>query len=180
MIAYHDTEWAVPTHDDSALFERLMLEGFQAGLSWSTILNKRDNFARAFHGWDASRIAAYGEDDCARLLSDVGIVRNRAKVTAAVRNAGAYLRLQQAHGSFDRFIWSFTGGKPLERPAPAAWADVPATAPEAEAMSKALKGAAMTFVGPTICYAFMHSVGMVNDHLAGCPAGDALRARAAV
>jgi DNA-3-methyladenine glycosylase I len=167
--AYHDTEWGVPCHDDRGLFERLMLEGFQAGLSWSTVLAKRENFRRAFDGWDAERIAAYGPDDIARLMADAGIVRNRLKVEGAVKNARAYLAVRDEHGTFDAYIWSFVGGAPLDRPAPATFAEVPATTPESDAMSKALKKPGFTFVGSTICYAFMQSVGMVNDHLADCP-----------
>ncbi|MFN0148318.1 MAG: DNA-3-methyladenine glycosylase I [Dehalococcoidia bacterium] len=167
---YHDTEWAVPCHDDRELFERLMLEGFQAGLSWSTILNKRENFSRAFDGWDAERIAAYGPGDLARLMADPGIVRNRLKCAGAVKNATAFLAAQEEFRTFDRYIWSFVGGAPLVASAPLAMADVPATTPQSDAMSKALKKRGFTFVGSTICYAFMQSVGMVNDHLAGCPA----------
>jgi DNA-3-methyladenine glycosylase I len=167
--AYHDTEWGVPCHDDRDLFERLMLEGFQAGLSWSTILAKRANFWRAFDAWDAERIAAYGPDDIARLMADAGIVRNRLKVEAAVKNARAYLAVREEFGTFDEYIWGFVGGAPLERPAPVTFAEVPATTPESDAMSKALKKRGFTFVGSTICYAFMQSVGMVNDHLASCP-----------
>jgi DNA-3-methyladenine glycosylase I len=167
--AYHDTEWGVPCHDDRDLFERLMLEGFQAGLSWSTILAKRENFRRAFDGWDAERIAAYGPDDIARLMADAGIVRNRLKVEASVKNARAYLAVRDEYGTFDAYIWDFVGGAPLDRPAPASFAEVPATTPESDAMSKALKTRGFTFVGSTICYAFMQSVGMVNDHLADCP-----------
>lgn len=167
MADYHDREWGRPCHDDRQLFERLMLEGFQAGLSWSTILNKRENFRRAFEGWDVARIAAYGTDDRARLLADSGIVRNRLKVHGAVQNAGAFLRLEAVHGSFDAYIWGFCGE---QRQAPAVPAEVPSRTTESDAMSKELKAAGMTFVGTTICYAFMQSVGMVNDHLAGCPA----------
>jgi DNA-3-methyladenine glycosylase I len=167
--AYHDTEWGVPCHDDRDLFERLMLEGFQAGLSWSTILSKREHFRAAFDQWDPARIAAYGPEDVARLLADAGIVRNRLKVEGAVKNARAFLQLVAQEGSFDRYAWSFTGGTTVERPAPLAFADVPATTPEGQAMSKDLKRRGFTFVGPTICYAFMQSVGMVNDHLADCP-----------
>jgi DNA-3-methyladenine glycosylase I len=170
MAEYHDREWGVPCHDDHLLFERLMLEGFQAGLSWETILKKRENFARAFDGWDAAGMAAYGPDEIARLMADPGIVRNRLKVEGAVKNARAFLVLQEQHASFNAFIWSFVGGAPLLRPAPASFSDVPATTAVSEAMSKALKRSGFTFVGPTICYAFMQSVGMVNDHLAGCPA----------
>ncbi len=167
--AYHDTEWGVPCHDDRDLFERLMLEGFQAGLSWSTILAKRENFWRAFGGWDPERIARYGPDDIARLMNDAGIVRNRLKVEGAVKNARAFLDAQAEHGTFDRYIWSFTGGDTLDRPAPQSFGDIPATSPESDAMSKALKKRGFTFVGTTICYAFMQSVGMVNDHLVDCP-----------
>ncbi len=174
MAAYHDTEWAVPCHDDQELFERLMLEGFQAGLSWSTILNKRENFRRAFDGWVPSVVAEYDEVKVASLLEDAGIVRNRLKVAGAVRNARAFLEIQGEHGSFDAYIWTFTGGGPLERPAPTSWKDVPAKTPESDAMSRALQKAGFTFVGSTICYAFMQSIGMVNDHLAGCPARKAV------
>jgi DNA-3-methyladenine glycosylase I len=174
--AYHDTEWGVPCHDDRDLFERLMLEGFQAGLSWSTILAKRENFHRAFDGWDAQRIAGYGAGDIARLMADPGIVRNGLKVSAAVKNAIAFLHAQSEHGSFDRYIWSFTGGGPLVGPIPQRFGDVPSSTPESDAMSKALRKRGFTFAGSTICYAFMQSAGMVNDHLAGCPAGEALRA----
>ena len=172
--AYHDGEWGVPCHDDQQLFERLMLEGFQAGLSWTTILAKRENFARAFEGWDAARIANYGSDDTARLLADPGIVRNRLKVHGAVQNAQAFLRLQAEHGTFDGYIWSLVANLPENRPAPRNHDEMPATTPESDAMSRALKAAGMTFVGSTICYAFMQSTGMVNDHLADCPARNAL------
>ncbi len=167
---YHDTEWAIPCHDDGELFERLLLEGFQAGLSWSTILNKRENFRVAFDGWDATKIAAYGPEDIARLMADAGIIRNRLKVEGAVKNAEAFLTAQAEYGTFDRYIWSFVGGAPLLAPARASMADVPATTAESDAMSKALKKRGFTFVGSTISYAFMQSVGMVNDHLANCPA----------
>lgn len=170
MAAYHDNEWGKPRHDDATLFEMLMLEGFQAGLSWSTILNKRENFRRAFDGWDPVRIAAYGENDIARLLADPGIVRNRLKVAGAVKNAQTFLEVQKEHGSFDKLAWSFVGGKTLELPAPTSWRDVPAKTAASDAMSKGLLKAGFTFVGSTICYAFMQSVGMVNDHLADCPA----------
>ncbi len=165
---YHDTEWGVPCHDDRQLFERLMLEGFQAGLSWTTILAKRVHFARAFEGWDVERVASYGQEDTDRLLADPGIVRNRLKVHGAVKNAQAFLRLQREHGTFDRYIWSFVADLPADRPIPQKHGDVPATTAESDAMSKELKAAGMTFVGSTICYAFMQSTGMVNDHLANC------------
>ncbi len=168
MIAYHDEEWGVPCHDDRELFERLMLEGFQAGLSWSTILRKRENFFRAFDGWDAERIAAYGPDDLARLLADPGIVRNRLKIEGAVKNARAYLAIREERGSFDEYIWSFVGDAPLAKPVFTSMAEVPVSTPESDALSKDLKRRGFTFVGTTICYAFMQSVGMVNDHVAGC------------
>jgi DNA-3-methyladenine glycosylase I len=165
---YHDEEWGVPVYDDRALFERLMLEGFQAGLSWRTILAKRDNFFRAFDGWDPERIAAYGPDDLARLLADPGIVRNRLKVEGAVKNARAYLAVRAERGSFADYLWSFVGGAPLARPRPAALAEIPVSTPQSDAMSKDLRRRGFTFVGTTICYAFMQSVGMVDDHVSGC------------
>lgn len=169
MVAYHDDEWGVPCYDDQELFERLMLESFQAGLSWSTILNKRQHFRRAFDGWDPERIAAYGDADVARLLADPGIVRNRLKVLGAIRNARAFLEVRREHGSFAAYTWSFVGGAPLQRTSPpASLAEVQARTPESDAMSKALRKRGFTFVGSTICYAFMQSVGMVNDHVEGC------------
>jgi DNA-3-methyladenine glycosylase I len=168
MIAYHDQEWGVPVRDDAALFERLMLECFQAGLSWRTILHRREQFHRAFDGWDADRIARYGPDDIARLLADPGIIRNRLKVEGAVKNARAYLQIREETGSFSDYLWSFTGGEVLARPAPRSMADVPATTPESNTLSKALKTRGFTFVGSTICYAFMQSAGLVNDHLESC------------
>jgi DNA-3-methyladenine glycosylase I len=168
MVAYHDKEWGVPVYDDAALFERLMLECNQAGLSWATILKKRESFYSAFDGWDAEKIAAYGDDDIARLLADPGIIRNRAKVNAAIGNARAFLALQD-EGGFARFVWSFVGGVPLPKVTqPAGVAELVTTSPESDAMSKALKARGFKFVGSTICYAFMQSVGMVNDHEAGC------------
>lgn len=166
--AYHDDEWGVPCHDDRELFERLMLEGFQAGLSWSTILRKRENFFRAFDGWDPVRIANYGEDDHARLMADAGIIRNRLKVAGATKNARAFLEAQHEFGSFDSYIWSFTGGGVLQQQRPLGMGDIRATSPESDAMSKALKKRGFTFVGSTICYAFMQSVGMVDDHIVDC------------
>lgn len=168
MVAYHDEEWGVPCHDDDALFERLMLECFQAGLSWLTILRKRENFRRAFDGWDAQRIAAYGPEEVARLMSDPGIVRNRLKIQAAISNANAFLAIRREEGSFDRYVWSFVGGEPLRRPAPPTTQAIPATTAESDALSKDLKRRGFRFVGSTICYAFMQSVGMVNDHVQGC------------
>jgi DNA-3-methyladenine glycosylase I len=165
--AYHDEEWGVPIRDDKDLFAKLMLDGFQAGLSWSTILYKRDNFDRAFHGWDPKIIAAYTQDDIDRLMADPGIVRNRLKVNGAVKNARAYLQLEEEEGSFSDYLWSFVGGDPIVV-RPTSMEDVRATSPESDAMSKALKLRGFTFVGSTICYAFMQAVGMIDDHIAGC------------
>lgn len=168
MLAYHDDEWGTPCHDDRALYERLMLECFQAGLSWATILNKRENFARVFDGWDPARVAAYGPDDAARLMDDPGIVRNRLKIAAATTNARAFLAVQDEYGTFDRYLWAFVGGAPLVQPTPRTPADVAARTPISDAIAKDLKKRGFTFVGSTIVYALMQSVGMVNDHLAGC------------
>jgi DNA-3-methyladenine glycosylase I len=165
--AYHDTEWGVPVRNDRALFERLMLEGMQAGLSWITILRKRESMAAAFDGWDPEVIARYGDDDIARLLADSGIIRNRLKVAAAVRNAQAYLRLQDEDMTFASLLWSFVGDQPRVN-RPATLADVPASTDESEAMSRELKRRGFTLIGPTICYAFMQSVGMVDDHVIDC------------
>jgi DNA-3-methyladenine glycosylase I len=167
-VKYHDEEWGVPVHDDRQLFEMLMLEGFQAGLSWSTILHKREHFFRAFDGWEPEIIAAYGPDKIAELLNDPGIVRNRLKVNGAVRNAQTYIQVVADEGSFDRFIWSFTGGTTLPYTRPMTLSDIPAKTSESDAMSKALQKRGFNFVGSTICYAFMQSVGMVNDHVVGC------------
>jgi DNA-3-methyladenine glycosylase I len=168
MTAYHDEEWGVPVYDDRDLFERLMLEGFQAGLSWRTILWKRENFFNAFDGWDPEKIAAYGPDDLARLMADPGIVRNRLKVEGAVKNARAFLRIAEETGSFSTYIWQFTDGAPLPKVSYTALGRIPASTAESDRMSKALKKQGFTFVGSTICYAFMQSVGMVNDHLDQC------------
>jgi DNA-3-methyladenine glycosylase I len=166
MVAYHDDEWGVPCHDDRALFERLILEGFQAGLSWSTILRKRESFVRAFDRFDPEIVAGYGPNEVARLLADPGIVRNRLKVAAAISNARAFLHTQDAFGSFDAYIWRFAPDAP--GPRPQALSDIPATTPESDAMSKDLKQRGFRFVGSTICYAFMQSAGLVDDHVAGC------------
>jgi DNA-3-methyladenine glycosylase I len=167
MIAYHDREWGVPQHDDRVLYEFLVLEGAQAGLSWSTILNKRAGYAAAFAGFDPAVVARYGEADVARLLAESTIVRNRLKIQSAITNAQAFLRVAEAHGSFDAFIWRFVGGRPLQPPRQAL-SDVPASTPESDAMSRELRLLGFSFVGTTICYAFMQAVGMVNDHIAGC------------
>lgn len=163
--AYHDEEWGVPCHDDQQLFELLELEGFQAGLSWITILRKRPAFRAAFDNFDAERIAAYTDEDVARLMADPGIVRNRLKIQAAITNAQAFLQTQQEFGSFDAYIWQFA---PPPRPRPLTMGDVPASTPESDAMSKALKKRGFRFVGTTICYAFMQSAGLVDDHVEGC------------
>ena len=166
-VAYHDREWGVPEHDDQALFEKLLLDGFQAGLSWITILRKRDNFRRAFDGFDANKMARYTPRKLEALRTDAGIVRNRQKIAAAVTNARAFLEIQQEPGGFDRYIWSFTGGKTKVN-RPRTLAELPAQTPESAAMSKDLMRRGFRFVGPTICYAFMQAVGIVNDHLTGC------------
>ncbi len=166
-LAYHDEEWGVPVHDDRTLFEFLILEGAQAGLSWLTILRKRERYRAAFDGFDPEKVARYDGARVARLLEDSGIVRNRLKVTAALSNAQAFLAVQQAHGSFDRYIWSFLDGAPLQN----AWQrldQVPASTPLAERISKELKRLGFRFVGPTIVYAHMQATGMVNDHLVSC------------
>jgi DNA-3-methyladenine glycosylase I len=168
MMHYHDDEWGVPVHDDRLLFEFLALEGAQAGLSWQTILRKRGNFREAFHDFDAAKVAAYGEADKHRLLVDAGIVRNRLKIVAIINNARRLLEVQKEFGSFDRYIWQFTGYKTLRRPGTLTFENMPAKTAESEAMSRNLKKRGFRFVGPTICYAFMQAIGMVNDHITAC------------
>jgi len=166
-IAYHDLEWGVPLHDDTRLFELLLLEGAQAGLSWITILRKRENYRRAFAGFDVETIAGWGADEQARLLTDSGIVRNRLKIEAAIRNARAALRIREKHGSLDAFFWQFVDGRPRINH----WKtmeQIPARTATADTLSRELKAYGCNFVGPTICYAFMQSIGMVNDHLVSC------------
>ncbi len=166
-VQYHDTEWGVPLYDDRRLFEFVILDGAQAGLSWLTILRKRENYRRAFDGFDAEKMARYGEGKIRRLLADPGIVRNRLKITSAVDNARAYLRLLKEEGSFSDYLWSFVGGQPRQN----RWrtlSEIPAKTPESEAMSKDLVKRGFRFVGPTICYAFMQAAGMVNDHVVDC------------
>jgi len=168
MVAYHDEEWGVPVHDERLLFEFLILEGAQAGLSWQTILNKRDAYREAFAGFDPARVARFDARRIERLLANPGIVRNRLKIEAAVGNARAALALQREAGSLDRFVWSFVGGKPRVN----RWrtpASVPARTRESDALSAALKQRGFRFVGSTICYAFMQATGLVNDHLVTCP-----------
>jgi DNA-3-methyladenine glycosylase I len=165
--AYHDQEWGVEIHDDRTLFEFLVLEGAQAGLSWSTILRKREGYRRAFDNFDARKIARYSEKTVSRLLANSEIIRNRLKINAAITNAGAFLQVQKEFGSFDRYIWQFVNGKTIQN----SWkrmADIPSSTPESEAMSRDLKKRGFKFVGPTICYAFMQAVGMVNDHVVDC------------
>jgi DNA-3-methyladenine glycosylase I len=164
-LAYHDEEWGVPLHDARQLFEMLILEGAQAGLSWLTILRRREGYRRAFDRFDARKIARYDARKAAALMRDAGIIRNRLKIAAAITNARAFLEVEKEEGGFARFIWSFVGGKPIFR---ARGAKLNTTSPEAEAMSRALKARGFRFVGPTICYAFMQAVGMVNDHAPDC------------
>lgn len=166
-IRYHDEEWGVPAHDDRTLFEFLLLEGAQAGLSWNTILRKRENYRSAFDGFDPKRIAEYDRRKIQSLLRDSGIVRNRLKIASAVKNAKAFLQIQRESGSFDRYIWQFVGGKPRVN-SRRSLGQVPARTPDSDAMSKDLKKRGFTFVGSTICYAFMQAVGMVNDHVVDC------------
>jgi DNA-3-methyladenine glycosylase I len=167
MVRYHDEEWGVPAHDDRTFFEFLILEGAQAGLSWNTILNKRENYRKAFEGFDPQRVARYDRRKIERLLRDPGIVRNKLKIASAVGNAKAFLNVQKEFGSFDRYIWQFIGGQPRVN-SPQSLKQVPARTPESDAMSKDLKKRGFKFVGSTICYAFMQAVGMVNDHVVTC------------
>jgi DNA-3-methyladenine glycosylase I len=167
-ITYHDEEWGVPVHDDRVLFEFLVLEGAQAGLSWNTILKKRENYRKAFDGFRPEKIARYGKRDVQRLLRNDGIVRNRLKIAAAIENAKNFLGVKKEFGSFDAYLWTFVGGKPIQNH----WrtlADVPARTAESDAMSRDLLRRGFKFVGSTICYAFMQAIGMVNDHLVTCP-----------
>lgn len=165
---YHDIEWGVPVHNDRKLFEFLILEGAQAGLSWTTILKKRENYRKALDAFRADKIAHYGKRDVKRLLNDSGIVRNRLKIAATIQNAKAFLALRKEFGSFDKYLWAFVGGKPKQN----RWRrmdQVPARTPESDAMSRDLSRRGFKFVGSTICYALMQATGMVNDHLVSCP-----------
>ncbi len=167
MIAYHDKEWGVPLHNDRKLFEFFILDAFQAGLSWSTIINKRKNFERAFANFDPKKVAAFTARDYKRLMNDAGIIRNKLKIQGSIKNAKAFLQIQKEFGTFDKYIWRFTKGKTIKN----SWKlsnELPAKTVEAEMMSKDLKARGFTFCGPTICYAFMQAAGMVNDHLVGC------------
>jgi DNA-3-methyladenine glycosylase I len=166
-LAYHDTEWGVPGHDDCVFFEFLILEGAQAGLSWSTILNKRAAYRRAFADFDPARVARFTPARIERLVQDAGIVRHRQKIESAVTNARAFLTVQAEHGSFDKYVWQFVGGRPLQN----SWRtvrQVPARTPDSDALSKDLRRHGFSFVGSTICYAFMQATGLVNDHLVSC------------
>lgn len=165
--SYHDNEWGMEIHDDRTLFEFLVLEGAQAGLSWSTVLRKREGYRKAFDNFDARKIARYSENAVSRLLTDSGIIRNRLKINAAITNARAFLQVQREFGSFDNYIWQFVNGRPIQN----SWrkmTDIPSGTPESEAMSKDLRKRGFKFVGTTICYAFMQAVGMVNDHVVDC------------
>ena len=167
MKEYHDTEWGIPVHDDRLLFEFLVLESAQAGLSWITVLKKRDNYRQAFDNFDPLKIANYDEKKIDELMNNEGIIRNRRKILASISNAKAVLKIQKEFGSFDKYIWQFVGGKPIQNN----WKtieDIPAFTTESQAMSKDLKKRGFKFVGPKICYAFMQAVGLVNDHIEGC------------
>ncbi|MBL7168729.1 DNA-3-methyladenine glycosylase I [Candidatus Bathyarchaeota archaeon] len=166
-MRYHDEEWGVPEHEDKALFELIVLEGAQAGLSWRTILHRREGYRRAFQGFDPAVVAGYTPEKIDELLRDTGIIRNRRKVESAVRNAGAFLRVQEELGSFDEYVWGFVGGKPAMN-AFTSWSEVLPETDVSRAMSVDLKRRGFNFVGPTICYAYMQSIGMVNDHLTSC------------
>jgi DNA-3-methyladenine glycosylase I len=167
MVAYHDTEWGVPLHDDRRLFKFMVLDAMQAGLNWRIVLQKRQNLAQALDGFDLRKVARYGDQDLERLLTTEGIIRNRQKLAASIANAQAALRVQEAVGSLDAYLWQFVDGRPLIN----AWKDdsqIPATSPESDAMSSDLKSRGFRFVGPTICYAFMQAAGLVNDHIVSC------------
>jgi DNA-3-methyladenine glycosylase I len=167
MISYHDNEWGTPVHDDIRWFEHIVLDGAQAGLSWKTILHRREGYRRAFDGFDPARVAQYGEKKYNELLDDDGIIRNRLKIKSAINNARAFLRIQEEFGSFDNYIWGFTGGRPVVNH----WkslGELPASTPLSDTISKDLRRRGFTFVGTTICYAFMQAAGIVNDHLADC------------
>jgi len=167
MLKYHDEEWGVPLHDDDKLFEFIVLDGFQAGLSWKTILHKRENFRKAFDHFDAHKIIHYSEEKITELMQDSGIIRNKLKIKSTITNAIAYLETQKEFGSFDRYIWQFTNHKTINNKLNST-RDMPVTSPESDAMSKDLKKRGFKFVGSTICYAFMQAAGMINDHTTNC------------
>ncbi len=168
MMSYHDEEWGVPLHDDREFFEFLCLEGAQAGLSWRTILHKRERYREVFHDFDVEKVAAYTDADRQRLLADAGIVRNRLKVNAFITNAQRFLDIQKEFGTFDAYIWGFTGHVTLRRSGELTMGNTPASTPESDAMAKDLKARGFKFIGTTVCYAFMQATGMVNDHLTAC------------
>jgi DNA-3-methyladenine glycosylase I len=168
LAEYHDQEWGTPVHDDHLLYQHLVLDGFQAGLSWRTILHKREAFRRAFDGFNPEIVARYGAAERERLLADAGIVRNRQKIEAAIENAKSMLKIQEELGRFDHFLWQFTGGQTLRGRPVRNWGKLPTTSRESDAMSAALKQRGFKFVGSTICYAFMQAVGMVDDHMLHC------------
>ena len=176
MVAYHDKEWGVPVHDDHTLFEFLILEGAQAGLTWQTVLNKRENYRKSFSDFDVKKIAQYGVRDVRRLLSDSGIIRNRLKIAATILNAKKFLEIQKEFGSFDTYIWQFVGGKPINKKFKSL-SEIPPTTKESDAMSKDLLKRGLKFVGSTICYAFMEAVGMTNDHTTDCFRYNAVRSK---
>ncbi len=167
MTAYHDTEWGTPVHDDKVLFEFLILEGAQAGLSWNTVLNKRENYRQALDGFDTAKIAGYGTKEVEQLLANPGIIRNRLKIAATITNAQKFLVVQKEFGSFDKYVWQFVGGKPIKNKVKSI-KDIPTKTNESDALSKDLLKRGFKFVGSTICYAFMQAIGMVNDHEAKC------------
>ena len=167
MVKYHDKEWGVPVHDDTILFEFLMLEGAQAGLTWQTVLNKRENYRKAFHAFNPEKIARYNAKDIERLLRDSGIIRNRLKIEATITNAKQFLATRKEFGSFSNYVWQFVGGRPIKHKF-TSLSQIPPTTTESDAMSKQLRERGFRFVGPTICYAFMQAVGMVNDHTTIC------------
>ncbi|MFC1555842.1 DNA-3-methyladenine glycosylase I [candidate division KSB1 bacterium] len=167
FVHYHDTEWGVPVYDDQKIFEFLILEGFQAGLSWATVLKKRENFRSAFADFDPVRVAAFSDKDFEQLISDAGIIRNRQKINAAINNAQRFLKVQEEFGTFSKYIWQFTGGKPIKNSFKT-MKELPATSSESDVMSKDLKNRGFKFVGSTICYAHMQAAGMVNDHTTDC------------
>jgi DNA-3-methyladenine glycosylase I len=167
MIKYHDEEWGVPLHDDEKIFEFLVLDAFQAGLSWRTVLHKRENFRQALEHFDLAKVARYGETDFERLMSDAGIIRNKAKINGTIQNARCFMAVQEEYGTFDKYIWQFTGGKTIDNKLSSLSA-MPVSSKESDAMSKDLKSRGFKFVGSTICYAFMQAAGMVNDHLVSC------------
>ena len=176
MVEYHDKEWGVPVHDDRELFEFLILEGAQAGLTWQTVLNKRDNYRKAFHGFNAAKIARYNRNNLQHLLNNPGIIRNRLKVEATITNAKKFLEVQSEFGSFDSYIWQFVDGKPIKN-AFSSLKEIPATTKESDILSKDLLKRGFKFVGSTICYAFMQAVGMVNDHTIDCFRYDIIKSK---